>query len=66
MDFACGTNRLLKKYEIDGKLKWLDLLQAFVGCKDKHDQVKLGVAYLVEGFLFSEATSILVRPEFLA
>ena len=48
-----------------GKLKRVDLLDAFVRCKHKLDQVKLGVAYLVEGLIFSKAKSIFVRPEIL-
>ena len=57
--------KLLDKYGAIGNLKGEALLDAFFRCKDKLDQVKLGVAYLVEGLIFSKAKSIFVRPEIL-
>ena len=52
-------------YGVAGQLKRFELHNAFVGCKDKLDQVKLGVAYLVEGLIFAKAMSIFVRHEIL-
>ena len=64
-EFPPSSGRLLKKYGRGGKLKRESLLEAFTRCTDKLDQVKLGVAYLVEGLIFSKAKSIFVRPEIL-
>ena len=65
LDIPASSSRLLNKYGVDGKLKRVELLDAFVRCKHKLDQVKRGVAYLVEGLLFSKAKSIFVRPDIL-
>ena len=63
---TCSNNKLLKQYGIDGKLKRSNLFQAFISCKDKQDLVKHRVVYLVEGLLFSKASTNLIRPEILA
>ena len=64
-ELPSSSSRLLNKYGAGGKLKRAALVDAFVHCKDKLDQVKLGVAYLVEGLIFSKAKSIFVRPEII-
>ena len=64
-DFPPSYGKLLKKYERGGKLKRESLLEAFTHCNNKLDQVKLSVAYLVKGLIFSKAKSIFVRPEIL-
>ena len=60
-----SSNRLLRMYGVAGQLKRIELRNSFVGYKDKLDQVKLGVAYLVEGLMFSKVMSILVRLDIL-
>ena len=65
LDLPPSSNRLLRMYGVAGQLKRFELHNAFVGCKDKLDQVKLGVAYLVEGLIFAKAMSIFVRHEIL-
>ena len=64
-EFPPSSGRLLKRYGRGGKLRRESLLEAFTRCTDRVDQVKLGVAYLVEGLIFSKAKSIFVRPEIL-
>ena len=64
-EFPPSSGRLLKKYGRGGKLRRESLLEAFTRCNDRVDQVKLGVAYLVEGLIFSKAKAIFVRPEIL-
>ena len=54
LDLPPSSNKLLRMYGVDGQLKRSELLNAFIGCKDKLDQVKLDVAYLVGGPYFCE------------
>ena len=65
LDLPPSSAKLLNKCGAAGKLKREALLDAFIRYKDKLDQVKLGVAYLVEGLIFSKAKSIFVWPEIL-
>ena len=61
-----GISRLMNKYGKKGKLKRLELLEAFQQCRNPRDQVKLGVAYLVESLVFAKQAKTLVDPRKLA
>ncbi|KAL5551814.1 hypothetical protein UlMin_001990 [Ulmus minor] len=61
-----GSSRLFNKYGKKGKLKRHELLEAFQQCDIPDDQVKLGVAYLVESLIFAKQPKTLVDPRILA
>ncbi len=61
-----GTSRLIHKYGKKGKLKRYELLEAFQQCRNPRDQVKLGVAYLVESLIFAKQAVTHVDPRILA
>ena len=65
-DIIGGSSRLMNKYRNKGKLKWQELLEAFQQFHIPHDQVKLGVAYLVESLIFAKQAKTLVDPRILA
>ena len=65
-EISGGSNRLLDKYGNKGKLKRHELLEAFRQCSNVEDQVKLGVAYLVESLLFAKSPITLIDPKILA
>ena len=53
-DIIGGSSRLMNKYENKGKLKRQELLEAFQQYHITNDQVKLGVAYMVESLIFAK------------
>ncbi|KAL5581203.1 hypothetical protein UlMin_013645 [Ulmus minor] len=65
-DIIGGSSRLMNKYGNKGKLKRQELLKAFQQCHIPLDQVKLGVAYLVESLIFAKQAKTFIDPRIRA